>query len=286
MILVTGATGNLGSAVVDQLLKRTTADQIIGLARSEEKAENLRNKGIEVRIANLDDKASVETATEGVGTVLLISTVDHHRFQQHQNLINAAKKSGVKHIGYTSALIKEVEASPVKTHLESHFQTEDYLKATGLHYSIFRNSLYTDMVPVYVGEKVLEKGIFLPAGDGKVAYALRREMGEGIANVLVDNTTENRIFELTGAELYSYQDVANALSELAGKSISYTNADPSTFPQILAKMGVPERMIMVAAGFTTDIRNHQYELLSADLERLLGRKPTGLKEALKELYIL
>ncbi|QPH38696.1 SDR family oxidoreductase [Pedobacter endophyticus] len=285
MILVTGATGHLGSAIVAQLLEKIPANEIVGLARSKEKAEVLREKGVRISIGNLDDAASLKKATEGIEKIVLISTIDHHRYQQHKNLIDAAKKSGVKHIAYTSAYIKDVATSPVKAHLESHFQTEDYLKERGLTYSIFRNSLYMDMIPVYVSDKVFEEGIFLPAGDGKVAYALRREMGEAIANELVQNNGENKNYELTGAELYSYEDIAQALTELSGKEITYTNADPVKFSEILKQLGVPERMVMVASGFTTDIRNHQYEIISNDLEYLLGRKPALLKQALQELYV-
>lgn len=284
MILVTGATGNLGSAVIEQLLKNKSPEEIVCLARNEDKAQTLRDKGIQVIIGDLDDMESLQKAVQGINKVLLISTVDHHRYQQHKNLIDAAKIAGVKYIAYTSALIKDVASSAVRTHLESHFQTENYIKETGLTYTVFRNSLYTDMIPIYVGKEVFEKGIYLPAGNGKVAYALRREMGEAIANTLVQTDPESRIYELTGSEMYSYEDVAEILSEIAGKDVHYTNADAVTFPDILKQLGVPERMIMVASGFTTDIRNQQYEIISSDLAQLLERKPKNLSEALMEIY--
>lgn len=284
MILVTGATGNLGSAVVDQLLKKKSIDEIVCLARNEDKAQSLRDKGVQVIIGDLEDVESLQRAVQGINKVLLISTVDHHRFQQHKNLIDAATTAGVKHIAYTSALIKDVASSAVSAHLESHFQTENYIKKTGLTYSIFRNSLYADMIPIYVGKEVFEKGIYLPAGNGKVGYALRREMGEAIANTLVQTDNESRIYELTGSEMYSYQDVAEILSEIAGEDVYYTDADAVTFPDILKQLGILERMIMVASGFTTDIRNHQYEIVSPNLAELLGRKPKNLSEALKEIY--
>lgn len=284
MILVTGATGHLGSAVIEQLVKTVSPATIAGLARNEDKTQMLRDKGVQVRMGDFDDAASLHQAVEGVNTILLISTVDPHRYQQHQNLIDAAKAAGVQHIAYTSALIRDWNSSAVKTHLESHFQTENYLRESGLHYTIFRNSLYADMIPVYAGEKVFEKGIYLPAGNGKVAYALRREMGEAIANTLLQNDTESIIYELTGSALYSYDDIAKALSEIAGKDVPYTNADALAFPGELRQLEVPERMIAIAAGFTTDIRDRQYETVSTDLELLLGRKPKTLQDALEEIY--
>jgi len=156
---------------------------------------------------------------QGIGKVLLISTIDHHRYQQHKNVVDAAKKAGVKHIAYTGVAIKDVNASAVKSLLESHFQTEDYIKESGLNYTMFRNTLYAEVVPMYVGEKVFEKGIYLPAGNGKVPYAIRNEMGEAMANTLLQDGHENTVYHITGGELYSYDEIAQVLSEIAGKTV-------------------------------------------------------------------
>ena len=134
-----------------------------------------------------------------------------------------------------------------------------------------------------LAKKFLKKEFYLPAGNGKVAYCLRREMGEAIANTLLQNNDTSKIYELTGSELYSYKDVAEILSEIAGEVVPYINADAVTFPGIMKQLGVPERMIMIASGFTTDIRNQQYEIVSTDLEQLLGKKPMNLNEVLKEM---
>ncbi|HEX5553187.1 MAG TPA: hypothetical protein VFX43_08050 [Chitinophagaceae bacterium] len=124
----------------------------------------------------------------------------------------------------------------------------------------------------------------MPTGHGKVAYALRRVMGEAAANVLLQNGQENKIYQFTGSELYSYQDVANELSLLSGKTVNYTDADATMFPDKLKELGVPEISIMIASGFSADIKNSQYEIVSNDLEKLLGRRPTSLKGSLKEIY--
>src|SRR5690606_1690766 len=132
-------------------------------------------------------------------------------------------------IVYTGVSLKDVNTSAIKILMESHFQTEDYIKDSGLAYTFLRNTLYTDVIPMHVGEKVFETGILLPAGNGKVPYALRREMGEAAAKVLLQNGHENRTYEITGSELYSYTDVAQTLSELSGKSIAYTDVDATAF---------------------------------------------------------
>jgi len=286
-ILVTGATGHLGTAVVNQLLKNTNANNIVALARDENKAKSLKEKGVEVRLGTFDDTASLDNALQGIEKVFLISTADPNRFQQHKNVVDAAKKTSVKFIAYTGAPLKDLNSMVAKSLFESHFQTEDYIKASGLTYAFLRNSIYADMVPIYVGEKVFETGIRLPAGTGKLPFALRREMGEGIANLLSQSEQhQNKAYDITNTELYSFEDVAKVLSELSDKIITYTNVDVGEFTKMLRERNEPEQFIFIFADLLTDFKNHQFEKATNDLEKLLGRKPATLKEALKELYKL
>ncbi len=283
-LLITGATGHLGTATIRQLLQKTSADKIVAFARDEHKAKDLIAKGVEVRYGNFDDPDSLEKAVQGIDKVLLISTVDIHRYQQHKNVVDAAKKAGVRRIAYTSGVLKDVHASPLKNHLKSHFQTEDYIKESGLSYTIFGNTLYAEVIPMYIGDKVFETGIYLPAGNGKVPFALRREMGEATANALLQDGSENKIYHLTGGKLYSYRDVAKVLTEISGKTVRYVEAKRTTFEEQLKQAKVSDMMISIVSGFNTDIKNQQYEIVSDDLENLLGRKPATLKEALTEIY--
>lgn len=287
MILVTGATGHLGTAVVNQLLKNTKVNNIVALARDENKINSLKEKGIEVRLGTFDDTTSLDKALQGIDKVLLISTADPNRFQQHKNVVDAAKKAEVKFIAYTSVPLKDLNSAVAKPLLESHFQTEDYIKASGLTYAFLRNNIYVDMIPIYVGEKVFETGINLPVGIGKLPFSLRREMGEGIANLLLKSEQhQNKTYDITNTELYSFEDVAKVLSELSGKIVTYINADLDEFTKLLKERNVPEHFIFIFTAFLTDFKNHQYEKVTNDLEKLLGRKPATLKEALKELYKL
>lgn len=286
MILITGATGHLGAATIEHLLKNTKANNIVAFARDQNKAKHLKEKGIEVRIGTFDDADSLEQAMQNINKVLLISGGDSNRFQQHKNVVDAAKKAGVKQIAYTGASFKDYNSAALKNFMESHFQTEDYIKNSGINYTFLRNTLYTDVIPMFVGEKVFEKGIILPAGDGKVPYALRKEMGEAAANVLLQSGHENKTYEITGNEFYSYADIAKVLSELSNKKINYTNVDASELSNQLKQFGVPEHIVYLTIGFSTDTKNGKFEHLSKDLENLLGRKPATLKNSLKEIYNL
>jgi NAD(P)H dehydrogenase (quinone) len=109
---------------------------------------------------------------------------------------------------------------------------------------------------------------------------------EAAANVLLQNGHENQTYEITGGDLYSYKDVANELSALSGRTVNYADADPMIFLTRLKAFGLPEMAVLVVTGFSADIKNHLFEILTKDLEKLLGRKPSSLEEGLKEVYDL
>lgn len=286
MILVTGATGQLGTAVVQNLLKKTSANQIAALVRDESKASALKEKGVDIRVGNYDDTASIDKTMQGIEKVLLIAGTDeNNRLRQHQNVVDAAKKAGVQCVAYTSRTLKDRNTLANKL-MEGHFQTEDYIRQCGLNYAIFRNVLYMDTIPQFVGERVFDTGINLPTDQGRVPFALRSEMGEAIANALLESGCDNRIYKLTGSESYSFDDVAATLTDLSGKEVDYTSAEKSAFEAQMKERGVPETMVQRVVGFLTDIKNGQEEEVCPDLENLLGRKPVSLQEGLKALFNL
>jgi NAD(P)H dehydrogenase (quinone) len=287
MILVTGATGQLGGAVIRQLLHKIPANQIIAFARDENKAAHLVEQGVALRIGTYDDIDSLDNAMQGIEIVLLIAGTDEEkRVRQHQNVVDAAKKAGVQRVAYTSRALKD-RATLVNRLMDAHFQTEDSIRASGLSYTLFQNILYMDAIPQFVGgDAVFERGIYVPAGQGKVALALRSEMGEAMANALAARHDGNVTYQLTGSESYSFYDVAAALTNISGKSVTYTPAEPVAFESKLKERGLPDVVAQRITGFITDIANGQEDAVSPDLENLLGRKPTSLKEGLALLYNL
>jgi NAD(P)H dehydrogenase (quinone) len=286
MILITGATGQLGRAVVEQLVKRTAADRVAAFVRDESKAADLKAKGVNLRVGSYDDIASLDRAMRGVDKVLLISGTEENRVQQHQNVVEAAKRAGVQLLAYTSRWVKGQDAT-TNPLMKSHFETEDSIKGSGLNYALLRNALYMDVIPRFVGqEKVFETGIQLPTGEGRVSYALRSEMGEAIANLLVDGDSKSRIHELTAGETWSYHDVADVLTELSGRKVKYTPVEQTEFEERMRKHGLPEQVIQRSVGFHNEVRKGLLDGVSPEMEHLLGRRPASLKEGLKVLFHL
>jgi NAD(P)H dehydrogenase (quinone) len=285
MILVTGATGHLGAATIDYLLKKVPATQVAALVRDEAKAAGLKAKGVSVRVGSYQDYASLLQAFKGVEKVLLVSSNDLNDRADHQiNAVNAAKEAGVKHIFYTSASSKNPAASAIPAVTKSHLDTENHLKATGVTYTILQNNLYAETIPFYLGEKVLETGVFFPAGEGKVPFALRTDMAEAAANVLSTAGHENKVYNIAGPVSYSFCDVAKLIAEVSGKEVSYTDAPKDVFVDILSKAGVPPVYIGVITGFAEAIKLGEFDLPGNELEQLLGRKVTPLETYLKQLY--
>ena len=286
-ILITGAAGQMGGIVIDTLLKKITPQQINALTRKEEKRLELEAKGLNAFLGSYDDIPSLEKAMEGVDTVLLISAgSEGDRMQQHKNVVDTAKKMGVQNIAYTSRSLKD-RATLVNKMMVEHFQTEDYIKASGLKYILFKNALYMETLVYYVGKNVFEKGEFAQvAGDGRTAFTLRKDQSEAMANVLLTEDFNNQIYNFTNSETYSMYDVATALTELSGKKIVYSPMDLSTYQTTKAAEGTPPFMVKIFVNFNLDIQNGQETVVSDDLENKLGRKPTSLKDGLKELFKL
>ena len=285
-ILVTGATGNMGRGVIDTLLQKLKPQQINAIGRNKEKIAELQLKGLNALEGDYNDVNTLEQAMQGVDTVLLVSSGDKgDRMQEHKNLINTAKKCGVKNIAYTSRALADRTALQNKL-MQDHFDTEDYIKESGLNYTIFQNGLYMEFLQFFVNKEHLEKGIFLPTGNGKVAFTLRADQSEAIANVLMNENFENKTYLFTNTETYSFFDVANVLSDLSAKEINYTPIELSAFLETMKQKGLPEVVINKMSGFLIDIKNNQEAVASFDLENKLGRKPTSLKQGLKVLFNL
>jgi len=285
MILVTGSTGHLGKAVINYLLKKVPANTIAALARDENKAADLKAKGVDVRMGTYNDYASLVSAFKGIDKLLLVSSNDmENRTRQQINTVNAAKEAGVQHILYTSVSIKDIKHSAIAVVTESHDKTAEHIKASGLAYTLLNNNLYADVLPMFLGDKVLETGIFFPAGNGKVPFATRDNMAAAAANILTSEGHENKEYAVSSDISYSFFDIADTLSELSGKQINYIDAPKDVYVETLTKAGVPEGYVSFFAGFAEAIKQNEFDLPNDTLETLIGKKPTSLKEYLQSTY--
>jgi NAD(P)H dehydrogenase (quinone) len=287
-ILITGSTGNLGSATIDFLISRNQKDNIVALARNEEKAQPLKAKGVEVRLGNYDDYESLVAAIKGIDTMLLISSSEmaQSRAVQHINAIKAAKENGVKHIIYTGFLrTHDDPSSPLWFIAKDHVETENYLKKSGISYSLFENGFYMDMLMDFVGKNILEtKTIFVPAGEGKINFVLRSEIAETLANLLASDGHQTKIYNMGMEQPVSFTEIAQIISSVSGQSIDYISPEPQVYTQTLIQHGVPEMYAQMLTAFAVAFAANTMNVPTYDLTMLLGRKPTDVKTYLTKIF--
>ena len=279
MIAITGATGQLGHLVLQNLLKTTAASQIVAIVRNPAKAEALSQQGIVVRQADYTDEAAFTAALQGVDKLLLISSSEvGQRTPQHRNVIHAAKAAGVKFIAYTSLL--HADKSPLGLHVE-HVETEKMLADSGIPYALLRNGWYTENY-LASAPPALEHGVFIgAAGDGKIASATRADYAEAAARVIAEEGHAGKVYELAGDEAWTLSELAAALSKQSGKNVVYQNLSEADFAAALKSVGRPAGLADMLAD--SDVGAAKGGLFddSRTLSALIGRPTTPLAESIK-----
>ncbi|MFD2287859.1 NAD(P)H-binding protein [Pedobacter petrophilus] len=291
MILVTGATGQFGGNAIDHLLKKgISPSEISVLVRNAGKVTALEDKGVRIRVGDYNNYDSLIKAFKGVDKLMLVSSNDkqavENRTAQHINAIKAAKEAGVKHIIYTSFIRKSgYKNSAIAAFQESHVQSEDYLKSSGIDYTILQNGIYLEMIPIFAGDKVAEKGvIFFPAKDGKASYVLREELAEAASYVLTTAGHENKVYQLTNISSVSFGDITTALSTATGKDVSYQSPSVEVFKSTLKGLGIPDLYIGMFTMWAVALSQGEMDVEEDTLEKFLGRKPLTVKQFIDRVY--
>jgi NAD(P)H dehydrogenase (quinone) len=291
MILVTGATGQYGTKVLEHLLQKgVAAPHLAALVRDAAKGQSLHEQGIELRVGDYSDVDALVQAFQGIDTLLLVSSNDQgaveNRTAHHLNVIQAAKAAQVKQLVYTSFVTKPAfQDSAIAAFLTSHAQTEQVLKDSGLTYTILQHGIYLEMIPLFAGAQVAETGTMLfPAQDGKASWVLRAELAEAAAQVLTTQGHENQTYVLANAESTSFQDIAQDLSGLLGKDIRYQSPPVEEFQAILTQGGIPQGYSAVLTMWARAVAQGMLEVEDSTLASFLGRKPTTTAQFLTQVY--
>lgn len=279
MIVVTGASGQLGRLVIEALLKKLPAGEIVAAVRHPEKVADLAARGVQVRQADYDQPASLAIAFKGADKLLLISASEvGRRVPQHRAVIEAAKAAGVGLLAYTSIL--HADTSPLPLAAE-HQETESLICASGLQAVILRNGWYSENYLAGI-PAALQYGVVLgSAGEGRIASAARADYAEAAAAVLMLDNQAGRIYELAGDQAYTLGDLAREISQQSGKAVAYQNLPESEFKAALLGAGLPEGLATLLAE--SDIGASKGGLFDdgRQLSRLIGRPTTTLAAQIK-----
>lgn len=279
MIVVTGATGQLGRAIAERLLERVPAEQVGVSVRDPEKARGLEERGVRVRRGDFDDAASLAHAFEGASRVLVVSagTVET-AVGLNRAAIDAAKAAGARRILYTSHMGSN--PSSLFPPMPTHVATEAALRGSGVAFTALRNGFYASFVPVLLGGAV-ETGELGAPEDGPISWTAHADLADAAACALTEEGLDGVTPDLTGPEAIDVAGIAAIASELTGRPIRRVVVSDAEYRAGLVARGAPEQSADMLLGFFAASRRGEFANVDPTLGRLIGRPPTPLRDVLK-----
>lgn len=281
MIIVTGASGQLGRLVVEQLLGRVPASQLGVSVRDPAKAGPLADRGVRVRRGDFTDAASLAHAFEGATQVLIISaaTAGEAALHQHRTAIEAAQAAGARRILYTS----HMGASPSSAFapMVDHASTEAMLEGCGVPFTSLRNGFYAASGLMVLGQAI-ETGQLIAPEDGPVSWTAHADLAEAAAIALTDPGRLTGLTPpLTASHALTLADLATAASELTGRPITRITVPDAQYRSTLLAHGLPEWRADLLVGMFVASRRGEFARTDPTLAQLLGRPPLRARDALK-----
>jgi NAD(P)H dehydrogenase (quinone) len=279
MFAVTGATGHLGRLAITGLLRSTTPDQVVALARDPDRAADLAALGVQVRRFDYDEPAGLTGTLAGVERLLLISSDDvERRVEQHRAVIDAAVAAGVGFVAYTSVL--HADRNPLSV-APSHLATEAMLRDSGIPHAVLRNGWYIENYLIGA-EAAIAHGVLLgSSGDGRISGAARADYADAAAASLLAGRDAGGVHELAGDDAYTLTDVAAALADASGRSVAYRHLPEADYAQALESGGVPAAFAAKLAAFSVGAASNVLEDDGRALSNLIRRPTASLREVVR-----
>ena len=280
MIIVTGANGQLGRVVVEQLLARVPAEQIGVSVRDPEKAQGLKERGVRVRQGDFDDPASLAHAFEGASQVLIVSSNSSGKaaVRHHHTAIDIARQAGARRIVYTS----QMASSPTSLFppMVDHAATEALLRASGVAFTSLRNGYYAASALLLLGN-ALKTGELAVPEDGPVAWTAHADLAEVAAIALSEGVLDGVTPNLTASEAIDMDGIAALASDLAHRPIRRVVVPDAEYRAGLVAHGFPEEGADLLLGIFRASRQGDFAQVDPTLTRLINRPLIPLRGVLK-----
>lgn len=280
MIAITGATGQLGRLVLDALLQRVPANELIALVRDPAKARDLATRGVAIRRADYNAPDTLREALAGVERLLLISSNElGQRTAQHRAVIQAAKAAGVKLLAYTSVL--RADTSVLGLAVE-HRDTEAALAASGVPGVLLRNGWYSENYAAGIPAATAHGAMLGCAQQGRIASASRADYALAAAVVLTSEGQAGKVYELAGDNAYTLDQLAAEIGTQAGKDVVYKDLSQQAYREALLGFGLPEGLAGLLSD--SDAGAAQGALFddSKALSQLISRPTTPIAQTVRD----
>ena len=285
-LLITGASGKLGTAVLTHLLDTHGVQpaRIVAGSRDPDKLTAVVARGVATARVDFDDSASMEEAFKEIDTLLIISSdalgEPGKRLSQHLAAVAAAKKAGVRHIVYTSLISPETSGIHFAP---DHVGTEQAMRDSGAGWTILRNAWYMENLMAAI-PSALESGKWYTAsGTGSAGYVTRDDCARAAAAVLATPPTENKVYSITGPQSLSVDDLVATLNAVYGKSIEVVQLDEAGFIGGLKAAGLPDILVQIIAEFDKDVKQGNMAGVSDAIATLTGKAPTSFADFVSAL---
>lgn len=280
MFVITGATGQLGRLVTQGLLRKVPATEVAVAVRTPSKAADLAARGVDVRHLDYDRPETLAGAFHPGDKVLLISSSEvGKRAVQHIRVIEAARQAGVGLLAYTSVL--RADTSRLSLAAE-HKTSEEAIRHSGVPYVFLRNGWYvenhTDQLPA-----ILQRGAIIgAAGHGRHASATRKDYADAAVAVLTAGGPLEPVYELAGAQGFTLEEFAAEVTRQTGKKVAYSDLAPAQYRNALVASGLPGEVADLLVDFDLAAARGDLDGTPDDLQRLIGRSPTSLRDAITD----
>lgn len=277
-VAVTGATGQLGRLVVDSLTETAPSDQIIAVARDQQKAETLP---VPTRVATYEDLDALTTAFEGVDVLVFISgNVPGIRVPQHTNVVRAAQQAGVGRIVYTSTPHADNTTLIIAP---EHRATEELLRNSGMIWTFLRNNWYSENFAGLLREAATTGAVLSAAGDGRVASASRPDFAAAAVTVATTTGHDHAIYELGGDTAWNFTQFTQIASRALGRPLAYRPVTPAELDAELTRNGVDKATRGFRVGMDVNFAENTLNDVTGQLSHLIGRPTTPLSTTIQTL---
>ena len=273
---ITGASGQLGRLAADELLERVPAGDVVLITRRPDSLADYAARGVEVRAGDFTDAASLPAAFAGVDRLLLVSTdAVGTRLPGQVAAVKAAATAGVRRIAYTS-ITRPEEGNPAAV-VPDHAGTEQALRESGTHWTMLRNAIYADMQVPVVQQAAATGQLVTNVGAGRYAYVTRADCAAAAAAALVSDDADDTIFDITGPESVSSNDLAALAGKVGGTDVAVVDVDDAAYiAGLVEHAGLPEPVAQLLASFHQAARLGFFEGVSGDFTKLTGRPAAPL----------